>query len=160
ADATGPPAPQSRSTRLQSTAACRTRSTAGDSGAPRAGSAWPNSSRPQRRELVRGAGIGLRRSILEDEGDEDVGLVLDAAIASDVDSLLLDPRAPHAAQRLHGALHPLANGVFERLVGGAGQLGDTGDGHGDLPIRAICGLASMARWRRPGQMPAQLAASC
>src|SRR5258706_7113443 len=106
-----------------------------------AGSARPRraSSSRDRRSL---------RSVVEDEGHQQVDLVLDDPAVPDVDALLLDPCAGHVAEGLGGAGDALVDGVVETFGGRRADLGDSGNGHADL-LSGAWSTRSLAH-RAPG----------
>src|SRR5688572_13209224 len=69
-------------------------------------------------------------SVVEDERDHEVDLVLGDPVARDLDTLILEPRRLDVAKGLRGAGHAPLDGVLEALRRGGADLGDTGDGHG------------------------------
>src|SRR3989304_8603941 len=98
----------------------------------------------RRSELVRarpqssGASSGVR-SVVEDEGHQQVHLVLADPVVLDLDALFLDPRALDVAQRLRRPGDPLGAGILETVRRSGTDLRDPGDCHARLLVlRLAC----------------------
>src|SRR3954469_4259537 len=73
-------------------------------------------------------------SLVQDERDLHVDLILRDLVVLDRDPHLLDPGALDVPQGPGGPLDALLNGVLEALARRGAQLGDLGDGHDTPPF--------------------------